>query len=502
MKKILTSEQMQITEKNTIQNIGVPSLVLMERAALGAFEELKKGFDLTKVLVVSSNGNNGADGLAVARLLKNAGYDVKIWFVGDESKLTTEAKLQMDLAEKYGVAFEKDPLITEFTTVVDAIFGIGLNRDIKGIYEEVIERINNAKVPVLSIDIPSGINATSGVKMSCAVKASATVSFAYAKTGLYLNDGYTHCGKVIIKDIGIYSNDDLGINAIEDTDVPLLLPQRDIGGNKGTFGKVLIVSGSENMAGAAYLSAKAAFTSGVGMVKIFTDEKNRIILQQLLPEAMLCTYSSNDTKETVTEKLIKAEEWANAVLCGPGIGTGEIAKNITNHLLSEEIDKPLVLDADSLNIISENTDALKSSKREITITPHMGEMARLSGYSIKELKSSPFELIQKFNEEYNINIVMKDAKSIIMTKNKKIYMNLSGNDGMATAGSGDVLSGVIAGIISQGASLNTSPALCAYIHGRAGDRAAQHKGKRAVMASDIVKCVGEVLKELTEQVND
>lgn len=498
MKKIFTANEMQNIENNTINIMGMPSLVLMERAAMSVLDELKENFYLHHVLVICSNGNNGADGMAVARLLKNSGVKVDIWFLGNENALTHEAKVQFNCAKKYNIDFIDEPDVKQYSTIVDAIFGIGLNRNVEGRFKTVINRINEAKIPVIAIDIPSGINASNGKEMGIAIYAKETVSFAYGKIGLYINDGYTHCGQVKIKDIGIYADEDIGINALEDNDIPLLLPHRAPNGNKGTFGKALIIAGSKNMAGAAFLSAKAAFMCGVGMVKIFTDESNRIILQQLLPEAMLCTYSEDDTDETLMEKLQSCENWANCVLCGPGLDTNKQANLITKFLLKENTTKQLILDADSLNIISETNKKFDDTNRPIVITPHMGEMSRLSGYTISELKDAPFEKINEFHKSDNLNIIMKDYRTIMLTQDGKTYINLNGNDGMATAGSGDTLSGILAGLISQGISPSIAVPLGVYIHGKAGDKAAELKGKYAMTSTDIVNAVGTVLKEATE----
>ena len=268
MKQIVDGQQMKELDYETIHSYGIPSLVLMERASLAVTEVLKNEFDTKKILIVCGSGNNGADGMAAARILHLEGYHVDLFLAGKMESFTEEAAIQWKIAENYGVSVVNNFCPNEYTTIVDAVFGVGLSREITGTYKEIFERINHSRIPVLAVDIPSGICAATGNVMGIAVRAAKTVTFAYGKAGLYLYPGAAYSGDIIIKDIGIYGKKPDAIRAIDENEVNWI-PKRKADGNKGTFGKILIAAGSKNMSGAAYFSAKAAMLTGAGMVKIF-----------------------------------------------------------------------------------------------------------------------------------------------------------------------------------------------------------------------------------------
>lgn len=499
MKQIVNSRQMKALDQYTIQQMGIPSLVLMERASLAVVEELKKGFDLTKILVLCGSGNNGGDGIAIARMLHLEGYRVDLYLAGKMESFTEETAIQWKIAGNYGNSLVKNCSPDEYTTIVDAVFGVGLSREVSGNYRELFEKINESHVPVLSVDIPSGICATTGKVMGIGIKAKKTVTFAYGKTGLYLYPGAEYAGEVVVKDIGIYGKDNDAVLAL-DEDAYDWLPKRSPDGNKGTFGKVLIAAGSKNMSGAAYFAAKACLLTGAGMVRIFTEESNRSILQQQFPEAMLTTYCSKESLEELQNKLAAARLWADVEVVGPGIGTSDEAGWILEELLShepsqKEASKPLVIDADGLNLLSERMHLLKNTRRTCILTPHMGEMRRLSGYSMETLKEDPRGCLESFQKEYPVITILKDARSWIGIPDRTCYLNLTGNSGMATAGSGDVLAGMTAGLLAQKLVPQKAAPLAAWLHGKAGDAAAKQKGVRSMTASDILDGIVEVLRQ-------
>ena len=297
MKKIVSCSQMKNLDRHTIEVKKVPSLVLMERAALSVAEEMvKEPGRLQNTLVVCGMGNNGGDGAAIARILFLWGYQVSLLFLGNPEHMSEETKRQKEICDSYGVPETNNPCWNEYTTIVDAVFGIGLSRNVQGVYQEMMEQINQSGAYIWAVDIPSGINGDTGAVMGMAVRADETVTFAFAKAGHYLYPGTSFCGKLHVKDIGIYMEPDdreTYLHCPEISDFKCF-PERKKDGNKGTFGKILIVAGSCNMAGAAYLSARAALLTGSGMVKIHTVEENRMILQQLLPEALLYTDSEKN----------------------------------------------------------------------------------------------------------------------------------------------------------------------------------------------------------------
>ena len=484
MQILVTGEQMKQLDQATIQTMGIPSLVLMERAALAVFDCLKQHFSLKKTLVVCGSGNNGADGMAVARLLHLAGYSVDLYLAGNPASFTEEMKIQWQAAENYQVSIVNNCRFSEYTTIVDALFGVGLSRELSGKYQTLVDAINASGVPVLAVDIPSGIHAGTGQVMGTAVRAAETVTFAYRKLGISLYPGTVYAGNVQVKDVGIYGASE-GIYAL-DKEAISWLPARDPGGNKGTFGKVLLIAGSRNMSGAAYFSSKAALVSGAGMVRILTDESNRTILQQQFPEAMLSVYDSSMQHEKLADVLKKAMDWADVIAIGPGLSTSKTAEDLLQMVLTFRQSKPIVMDADALNLLAKRKDLQSQCDASCILTPHMGEMSRLADCTIGDLKAHPQEAMETLYRQCPCTLIMKDARTWIRTADGVYYLNLTGNQGMATAGSGDVLCGITAGLLAQGMRPSQAAPFAAWLHGLAGDHASQEKGARSMTASDIL----------------
>lgn len=497
MQTLVTGEEMRLLDQNTIQHMEVPSLVLMERAALAVFDCLKEHFSLKRTLVLCGSGNNGADGMAVARLLHLAGYPVDLYLAGSETSFSKEAKQQWKIAQNYGVSIVNNFCLSEYTSIVDALFGVGLSRNLNDSYQALLQQVNDSRIPVLSVDIPSGIHAGTGQVMGAAVQAERTVTFAYRKLGISLNPGSLYAGTIQIADIGIYGAKE-GVKALEKSDFSML-PKRSKNGNKGTFGKVLVIAGSPNMSGAAYFSSKAALLSGAGMVRILTENSNRLILQQQFPEAMLTTYDLQSDRDTLEEIVKTALDWADVAAIGPGLGTSPTAQNLLEILLTIHDGKPIVVDADALNLLSKNDNLQKLCSSNCILTPHLGEMARLSGHSIDAILQAPMECMEEFSKQCPANLVMKDARTWVHTWDDRHYLNLTGNHGMATAGSGDVLCGIITGLLAQGMKPEEAAPFGVWIHGLAGDQAAKKKGYRAMIASDLLDGLCTQLKEIEDQ---
>ena len=497
MEWAVSAKEMKSCDSNTSSYYGIPSLVLMERAALRVVEAIgQEQLDTGRILVVCGSGNNGGDGLAIARLLHLQGHKTAILLAGDKKKFTPDAKVQYEICKKYQI-----PVISPvefacqtYTLIIDAIFGIGLSRNISGSYADLIDQINGRPETKLAVDIPSGISTENGSVRGIAIWADPTVTFAYPKLGLLFYPGCAYAGKVIVSDIGIDENSWLGkkpqVGVLHMDDVRKQMIRRS-DGNKGTFGKVLLIAGSVNMAGAAYFAAKAAYRSGCGLVRIYTAEENRTILQSRIPEAVLSTYTGNRPD---VAQLTEALSWADVVVIGPGLGTGEAAHTLVRHTL-EDAAVPVVVDADALNIIAEDTQILLRPHTELVLTPHMGEMARLTGDSIAYLKANILPAAEEFARTYHVICVLKDARTVTAIPYGCSYLNVTGNDGMATGGSGDVLSGIIGGMIAQGVQPDLAAPSAVCLHGAAGDHAAGELGSHAVMASDIIEAVGKVLDQ-------
>lgn len=503
MREAVFCKEMKMLDSNTIENIGIPSCVLMERAALKTAEEMEKRFPKSKkeerILCVCGSGNNGGNGVAIARILKLHGYRAEIFPAGNPEHRTEETARQFSIAEKYQVPVVNNPGWDEYTTIVDALFGVGLARPVEGEYARLIGEMNRADAWKVAVDLPSGIDGDTGAVLGTAFRADLTVTFAFRKAGLCLYPGRKLAGRIEVADIGIYREESLmeGLRYLEDADLAAF-PERDPDANKGTFGRVLMVAGSKGMCGAAYLGSAAALASGVGMVKILTHEANRIPLQTLLPEAMV------DCGET-EEDWEKAFGWCDVLVIGSGLGLSELSRKkarwFLEHAAGEK--KPVVLDADGLNILAQENGLRDLVGAHVVLTPHMGEAARLTGRTIGELKTDRTASAWNLARDLGAVCVLKDSCTVTAGPEGEIWYNLSGNPGMAAAGSGDVLAGVIAGMLclertadGQGTanSHTRAAALGAYLHGRAGDLAAAEKGMYGMKAGDIIPAVANVIQ--------
>lgn len=499
MRYIVNSREMKLYDNNTTEKYHVPSIVLMERAAVAFVEALKvQKVNLSDVLIVCGNGNNGGDGYAVARLLHLAGCRVDvvaadIKHTQNTSKATEANLLQKKIWQAYGNEILIEiPTDKEYTVVIDAVFGVGLSRNIEGAYEDLIVQMNDMKGAKIALDIASGISADNGSVLGIAFRADITITFAFEKLGMILWPGNEYSGKVILCEIGIdehsFGERRPGVAVLEDCDLAEL-PERKGHSNKGTYGKLLVVAGSAGMSGAAYLSAKAAYCTGCGLVRLFTPEENRDVLQAQLPEAIVTTYTS---KKLDVAALVEAINWANVIVCGPGIGTADIAEQIVKTVL-KNASVPVLLDADALNIIAKDCNILLRPHTELVVTPHLGEMSRLSGDSVGYIQNHLTEVAEEFARQYNVVCVLKDEHTVTSIPYSQTYLNLSGNSGMATAGSGDVLSGVIGSLMAQGMQAKEAASLGAYLHGRAGDVMAEKIGARGMMASDLLDGIRSVI---------
>jgi yjeF C-terminal region, hydroxyethylthiazole kinase-related/yjeF N-terminal region len=522
MKYVVNSSEMKAIDEYTISNLSVSQEELMERAANEVVKVMKQRLNKEDhILVVCGPGNNGGDGIAAGRILYLQGYHVAILFIGDSKKASQGFLNQLQIARNLNIPMEHSNKLCEYNIIIDALFGVGLSRPITGEFESIINQINEHKTIVYSVDIPSGISADDGSVMNTAIRANHTITFGYQKMGLLFYPGADYAGEIHIADIGFapIQTTDTNVNTVYFDEEDLkLLPIRSNYSNKGSFGKVLVIAGSKGMSGAAYLSAKAAYRTGAGMVKILTAEDNRIILQSILPEALFAAYddsSFNDREQN--QKILEDLQWADVIVFGPGLGVTKKAEDLSDIVLKNQ-KKPLILDADGINLLAKKLDAIdynceteRKNKESNTfinrlnnlasllagqtvLTPHLMELSRLIGIPISDIINNLVDTA--FQCSYNKYLVyaIKDARSIVVHGDQK-YINISGNNGMATAGSGDVLTGIIAGLAAQGMELFEATCLGLYLHGLAGDEAAKRKGKYSLMASDIVNHIETVLQK-------
>lgn len=499
MRPIVNSEEMKFCDSNTIGHFGIPSMVLMERAALSVVERIPaEALDNGRVLVVCGNGNNGADGLAIARLLYQRGCTMEVVQMGGQGKRSQENMLQCKILQQYGIRISDEIPENRVGTagygcIIDALFGVGLSREPQGEYAAWIHAMNRLCGYKVAVDMPSGVSSDTGQAYEASFDADLTVTFAYQKIGQALYPGRAKCGTLAIADIGITDESWLGrgpsVYAFAEEDLKCL-PYRPAYSNKGTFGKVLVIAGSEGMAGAALFCAQAAYRSGCGLVKIYTPKENREVLQSALPEAILLTYDSGKPQQ---EPLLNALAWADAIAIGPGLGMGGQARMIVELVLIHA-DVPVVLDADALNIIAGHTELLKQAKAELMVTPHLGEMARLCQQSVPQLQQGLIAAAKEFAARFHLVCVLKDAVTVTAVRDTAVYLNLSGCNAMAKGGSGDVLTGIIAGLLAQEMPMGDAAVLGVYIHGLAGEAAAEEYGPYSVTARDIIAMIGSVMR--------
>ncbi len=498
---------MKAADQRTILQ-GVPSLVLMERAALSLVHELmhrKKTFDLRRVCIFCGTGNNAGDGVAVGRILKDYGYDATLILVGPVEKYSEAMVQQVVAARNRGLRMlvQPDPsVLAHATLIIDALFGVGLTRDITGEYAEAVRLMNEAKAPVVAVDMPSGIHTDTGAVMGTAVRCALTVTFARAKRGLLLYPGASYAGEIAVKEIGIpvipeqVSGDLLWQCQEQDLS---LLPARNEAGNKGTFGKILVIAGSGNIFGAAALCAEAAMRSGAGMVKVYTEESNRTALAARLPEALISTYRGGEwLPQTDGLQLLEDLCWADGLVVGPGLGTDDTAMSILMYVLdwnSRNGHRPAVFDADALNLFAQSPSLMKQLHFPAVFTPHMGEMSRLGIWSVPDLKEDPVAIAGNYAMQNQITLVLKDARTITASPDGTCRINTRGNSALATAGSGDVLAGIMGTLLTQNPELPEAAALAVLIHALAGERAAEKGSRRGVIAGDLLRELPELLDE-------
>ena len=496
MRYLLTSEQMKTCDRTEIEHYGVPSVVLMERAALAVRDVILNRYpDVSDILVICGSGKNGGDGFAVARLLNMAGRRAEVLFVGKHDHMTQETAMQAEIFSRHGGTVLPDGSgVKGYGLIVDALFGIGLCREVIGRYADLIHAVNRSDTPVLAVDIPSGINADDGHVLGCAVKADITVTMAFAKLGLVLYPGAEYCGEVIVADIGITAAGlkDEPVTALEITDLGGLLPARRRTANKGTYGRLLLIAGTRNMAGAACLAAEAAYRTGCGLVCVYSHEENRVILQTSVPEAIFTPW---------TDELARWLDWADAVAIGPGLGQSEESLGLLTQVLRDWTG-PLVIDADALNLMASHPELKPESGAPAIITPHPGEMSRLLNAGIEEeqvsvstIVSSPVSTAFEYACRSGFVTVLKGARTVV-ADNEETYLNLTGNEGMATGGSGDTLTGIIGSLLAQGMLPMEAAKTGVLLHGAAGDAAAADLGTRSVIAGDLSDYIPQVLEEI------
>ncbi len=488
MRYIYSEKEAKAIDTHAIHTVGIPSLVLMERAAMTVaavlIEREKKD---CRFLAVCGAGNNGGDGVAVARILCQQGYRAAVTVIGQPEHMTEEMKKQMEIAVGCQVPVLPLTAVTdgEFDVMLDAVFGIGLSREVRDAYAAVLENMNESGAKIYALDIPSGIHAGTGQILGTAVRADCTVTFGVNKAGLVLYPGAAYAGEVIVGDIGFPSVSVQSVQPqmyyFEPEDLPGLFPARRPRSHKGTFGKVLVAAGCETMAGAACLAARAAYAAGAGLVRVVSTANNRNVLLGTLPEILFS--ERGELREGVA--------WADAIVIGPGLGLGEEAEEMVRYVV-ENATVPTVIDGDGIRLCRNVADRLPD---HFILTPHVKEMSGLTGIPVGDLQADIPGTTREAAERWNCVIAQKDARTVV-SDGKECYINVSGNNGMATGGSGDVLAGITGGLLAQGMGTFEAAKLAVYWHGLSGDWMAPQKGTYGLMASDLIAGMSGVVSEL------
>lgn len=511
--KLATNEQMTQINKIAIKEFSIPGIVLMENAGFAMLHEIVKDFDPTnRIVIICGNGNNGGDGFVLARHLHQRGYGVQIFHVGYPEHLIGDSEINYKIVNKLQIPMtrihgEKDlpDLFVELSRcnlVVDCLIGTGMPSSANGVDVKIINAVNDATCKVYSVDMPSGVGGNDGRVSNAAIRADKTITFSLPKVGNILFPGAAFNGELIIKDVGIPIEviDEVPMNyeLITRSMVVDMIPKRERNSHKGYYGKARMIAGSMSMAGAAILTTKAALRSGLGMARLYVPDSINHIMKTAVPE--LITIPFQELRKGVIginhiDTILKDAPDSDVFTIGPGCGISFELEEIVKNII-EKVPSPIILDADALNVLAKDVSVLNLKTSPIIITPHMGEMSRLTGKPLDEIIDNPVSTARDFAIEWQVYVVLKSARTVVATPEGKVYVNINGNSGMSTAGTGDVLTGIITGMVGQGLSPLNAAIVGVFIHGMTGDRVAERLGEHGLLAGDLVEALPYTLKEL------
>ena len=503
--KLASVDEIQFMDRYAIEKLGIAEEILMENAALASVALLQRenGIRDKKFVIFCGSGNNGGDGLVVARLIHSQGGRVKIFLMGDKNKFRGAAQTNIAIIYKLPIevlklenaaAAKKD--VAHCDMIIDAIFGTGLDRPVAGLASDVIALMNKSKKKVLSLDIPSGVNGNTGEVLGVAVSADYTVTFGLPKIGNMLYPGYELCGQIFVSHISfppsLTESNDLQIA----TNDYVALPKRPARAYKGSVGDVLFIAGAANYYGAPYFAAMSFMKAGGGYARLAAPKS---MIGKLAVKGREIVYLPQEETSvgSITmkckNKLLEAAAKVDMVVIGPGLSLQEETVRLVKELAGA-IKVPLLIDGDGLTAIAENPEILLSRKAATILTPHLGEMARLTGKPAEVINGNKIAVLRETTEKLKATIVLKGAHSLIGYSDGRVYINLSGNAGMATAGSGDVLTGCIAAMYGMGLKPEEATRKGVFLHGYAGDLAAAKKGEDGITAKDIMEFLPVALK--------
>lgn len=498
--KVATGYIMREIDRYCMETLKLPGIVLMENAALKIVKHLQL-INAKSFVIVCGKGNNGGDGFAVARHLCVMNKKVDVFLIGSDEGMSEDCRTNYSILRNMGVKInrinnyedinELRDALSRCEVSIDAVFGTGLSKNVEGIYDDAISIINENSSYILSIDVPSGLNSDTGRVMNNCIKANKTVTLQLYKRGFlsYGSDKYT--GEIVVEEIGVpeFVTDKFHNNEfiVDDFLVKSKLQTRDKYSHKGDYGRVLIVAGSKGFTGAAFISAEGAVRSGAGLVTLCCSEDIQHILSSKLVEAMTISFKEKDKLKDMLPKI-------SSIAIGPGLGNKEETFEIVKYAL-DNASCPMVIDADGINVLKDKLEILKNRDQKIILTPHLGEMSRITGSDIDYIKENRIEVAKKFAKEYGVIIVLKGSNTVI-TDGVLTFVNPTGNSSMASGGMGDCLTGITASLIGQGHKPLEAAYLAAYIHGYCGDRLAEDMF--CVNASHILESIPYVIKELQQ----
>ena len=513
--KVATAEVMRRLDRKAIEEFGIPGLVLMENAARGTVGAMFRHFpDLLKkrVGVLAGQGNNGGDAFAVARYLLNRGVACQVYLLAAREEIRGDAAANLEILSRMGGAPVEILNLEEWEArkekiaandlLVDGILGTGLKGGVKGFFQEIIEFINSLGKPVVAIDIPSGLDSDNGQSLGACIQATLTATFGLLKRGLLIFPGVRCCGRVVLVDISLpqsaVESEDLRDHLLEGADFLPFLPPRNPEAHKGDFGHLLVLSGSQGKTGAAAMVCQAALRVGTGLVTLGIPESLNPILEAKLTEPM--TEPLPETKDrtlalTSQGRIMELCGGKTALAIGPGLSTnGETVKLVQR--LVRSINLPAVIDADGLNALEGKLDLVRRAQKELILTPHPGEMARLTNTSSQEVQQNRVQMSRELAEKYGVILVLKGARSLVANPQGEVFINPTGNPGMASGGTGDILTGMIGGFLAQGFPALEAAKLGVFLHGLAGDFVSHRKGPRGIAATDLAEEAPRVLSAL------
>ena len=521
--KVVTAAEMRQIDQDTIEGIGIPGIVLMETAGSAIVRAIEQHYPTCqRIGIFAGKGNNGGDGIVIARQLAHIGRDVRLFLVSPEDSFTGEAHTNLQIAKNLGLRIEEiltegalksDPSLNHITScelLVDAILGTGLRGAVRDPIATVINAINRLPAPILSVDLPSGLDADTGHPLGTCIQADRTVTIGLPKRGLLMHPGAELAGKLEVVDIGfpeqVVNAQNVKVNWTSATQAAQWMPRRPPSSHKGSYGRVLVVAGSTGMTGAAALASEAALRAGAGLVTLATPKHLNPILEGLLPEVMTLPLPETDAGSlaaSATATLLEFAEKTESILAiGPGLSQHPETVSLVHQLIRENRESGLalrmVIDADGLNALAHVRETLSLLNSDTVLTPHPGEMARLTNTAVPILEKDRISTAQQFASEHGVTLVFKGAPTVTSDPHGNLWVNSTGNPGMATGGMGDVLTGIISGLMAQGTPSESAATLGVYLHGLAGDIAAERLGTHGLIASDVLKAVPQAIFSLTQ----